>query len=410
MTTASSTAITGGDLTLGSGLLAVLRPALLLTEEGGVVSLASTNSSNRFDLPRWCQVEHHHYLRCESQNEVDTHFIQRGPFPRLRHYEVPSFELTEFSLEELTARTPFPKTAQTTSAFAPRGADLEEGRPNFPFSIHDHRFAGPPEVARLYDQATKNQWSSLHDIPWRKLKPLPRPLNLAVSQVMTFLAENEFSALYLPSRFVSTVHPYFMETSLFLATQLADEARHIDAFMKRAWACGEKPGVSAVSTADSLLSLLKSRDFLEATFLLSVLGEGTFLDLLAFIENHAPDDVTAEIVRRARQDESRHVHFGIAHVQHSLSTSPSVRTHLKASVERRASDLANMSGAPTMLQDALVVLAAGDTSPKNLRRGHDKYRELLDTMSTNRIKRLKSSGFSEEEADYLSELHTPNFM
>ncbi|MEZ4752412.1 MAG: ferritin-like domain-containing protein [Bdellovibrionota bacterium] len=410
MTTVSSTAIAGGDLTLGSGLLAVLRPALVLTEEGGVISLASTNTNNRFDLPRWCQVEHHQYLRCESQGEVDTHFIQRGPFPQLQSYPTSPFDLKDFSLEELTSKTPFPQIAQVNSAFAPRGADLELGRPNFPFSIHEQRFAGPSEVARLYDQATKNQWSSLHDIPWKKLRPLPRPLNLAVSQVMTFLAENELSALYLPSRFISTIHPYFMETSLFLATQLADEARHIDVFMKRAWACGEKPGVSAVSTADSLLSLLKSRDFLEATFLLSVLGEGTFLDLLTFIETHAPDDVTAEIVRRARQDESRHVHFGIAHVQHSLSSSPQIRTHLKASVERRASDLANMSGAPPLLQDALVLLAAGDTAPKNLRRGHDKYRELLETMHDNRIKRLKSSGFTEEEADYLSELHTPNFM
>jgi hypothetical protein len=43
--------------------------------------------------------------------------------------------------------------------------------------------------------------------------------------------------------------------------------------------------------------------------MLSVLGEGTFLDLLAFIERHAPDETTAELVRRARQDESRHVHF-----------------------------------------------------------------------------------------------------
>ncbi|MCB0418771.1 MAG: hypothetical protein KDD39_14070, partial [Bdellovibrionales bacterium] len=263
MTTVSSTAITGGDLTLGSGLLAVLRPALLLTEEGGVISLASTNQNNRFDLPRWCQVEHHHYLKCESEEELDTHFIQRGPFPRLRHYEASSFELKEYSLEELTAQTPPPTQAEPNSAFAPRGADLETGRPDFSFPIHEQRFAGPAEVAKLYDQATKNQWSSLHDIPWKKLKPLPRPLNLAISQVMTFLAENELSALYLPSRFVSSIHPYFMETSLFLATQLADEARHIYVFMKRAWACGEKPGVSAVSTADSLLSLLKSRDFLE---------------------------------------------------------------------------------------------------------------------------------------------------
>jgi hypothetical protein len=35
------------------------------------------------------------------------------------------------------------------------------------------------------------------------------------------------------------------------------------------------------------------QDFAIASFLLSVLGEGTFLSLLKFIERYAPDRVTA---------------------------------------------------------------------------------------------------------------------
>ena len=54
-------------------------------------------------------------------------------------------------------------------------------------------------------------------------------------------------------------------------------------------------------------------DFTLASFLLSVLGEGTFLDLLRFLHTHAPDPVTASITRLVLQDESRHVAFGVAH-------------------------------------------------------------------------------------------------
>lgn len=46
-----------------------------------------------------------------------------------------------------------------------------------------------------------------------------------------------------------------------------------------------------MTTARSLLSLMETADFTEATFLLSVLGEGTFLDLLRFIEDHAGQEV-----------------------------------------------------------------------------------------------------------------------
>jgi len=69
------------------------------------------------------------------------------------------------------------------------------------------------------------------------------------------------------------IHPAFAEVTMFLASQLADEARHIDVFLKRARMCGRGLGISSVATSRSLLSLLQTDDFTEATFLLSVLGE-----------------------------------------------------------------------------------------------------------------------------------------
>src|SRR5205085_9622648 len=133
------------------------------------------------------------------------------------------------------------------------------------------------------------QWDASRDIPWNKVKQHPPELDAAIRQIMTFLAENELSALYLPSTFISRIHPAYVEVAMFLATQLNDEARHIDVFLKRAnLAAGI--AVSSVPTSRSLLSLLELQDFSESAFLLSVLGEGTFLDLLSFIERYAPDE------------------------------------------------------------------------------------------------------------------------
>jgi len=145
-------------------------------------------------------------------------------------------------------------------------------------------------------------------------------------------------------------------------------------------------------------------------FLLSVLGEGTFLDLLHFIELHAPDEPTADLIRRARNDESRHVHFGLAHVRHALSSDPGLYTRLEDAVRLRAATLAGAGGVPTQLQDGLTILAAGGDDPKSVRRGHEAFRELLETMHRSRIKRLERAGFTREQAETLSELHTPNFM
>ncbi|MFI5288411.1 MAG: ferritin-like domain-containing protein [Polyangia bacterium] len=305
---------------------------------------------------------------------------------------------------------PMPERADPASGFAPRGAAVEPGGPSYPFSLVERDRVAPPEVAQLYDQAVAAQWDGGRDIPWEKVRPLSPPLERALGQVFTFLAENELSALYVPSRFVARIHPAFVETALFLATQLADEARHIDVFLKRARAGGGGLGVSSVTTSRSLHSLLVLEDFTEAAFLLSVLGEGTFLDLLRFIEKHAPDEPTAEIARRARSDEARHVHFGVAHVRHALGLDPGLYGRLETAVRRRAATLHGVGGVPAPIQDALTILAARGIDPPSVARGHEAFRELLHDMHQGRMKRLQTAGFTAAQAQALSDLHTPNFM
>jgi TusA-related sulfurtransferase len=408
-------AIDGGDLPLGGGLLALIRPGLDLLEPGGILAVNSTNQALRDDLPRWCQLQHHEYReRQQTEQCYDRHLITRGAlsFPSGKREAGVTLQQREgnLSAEDVLQSIPMPEHADPSSGFAPRGARVEPGGPRYPFTLLDRDHVAPPEVARLYDQAVSSQWNANTDIPWDKTPQLPEAMERALGQVFTFLAENELSALYLPSKFISRIHPAYAETAMFLSTQMADEARHIDVFLKRARARGGGLGVSSATTSQSLLSLLELEDFTEAAFLLSVLGEGTFLDLLSFIEDHAPDEVTAEVVRRARNDEARHVHFGLVHVRHALAHDQTLYARLEAAVRKRASTLSNVGGAPEPLQDGLTVLAAGGTQPKAIARGHEAFRELLLTMHTSRVKRLEHAGFTEEQATKLSDLHTPNFM
>src|SRR6476620_4184217 len=141
---------------------------------------------------------------------------------------------------------------------------------------------------------------------------------------MTFLAENEYSALYVPAKWIARIHPHFAETVLFLATQVSDEARHIEVFVKRALANGGGLQFSSASTQASLKTLLDQEDFVQASFMLSVLGEGTFLDLLKYVEAYAPEPVTREIARRTRIDETRHVHFALDHIRSVLRNDPAI--------------------------------------------------------------------------------------
>jgi hypothetical protein len=144
--------------------------------------------------------------------------------------------------------------------------------------------------------------------------------------------------------------------------------------------------------------------------LLSVLGEGTFLSLLSFLEAHAPDSITRRVAQLALQDEARHVAFGIGHLREQLDTEPDLRGRLVASVERRHDALAQTSGLNDEVFDALVVLAAGALDPTAIARGWQRVQELERDMDLGRRRRLARLAFAPAEAEVLSALHTRNFM
>ncbi|MEK7302381.1 MAG: ferritin-like domain-containing protein, partial [Pseudomonadota bacterium] len=144
--------------------------------------------------------------------------------------------------------------------------------------------------------------------------------------------------------------------------------------------------------------------------LLSVLGEGSFLSLLWFLHQYAPDPVTREIARLVGQDEARHVAFGIAHLTRHVQEDPVLLGRLAAAIEHRHDVLAHTAGLNEEVFDSLILLAAGSWQPEALRAGWEKVQALIADMDQGRIRRLRKIGFDEQSARSLSALHTRNFM
>ncbi len=181
-------------------------------------------------------------------------------------------------------------------------------------------------------------------------------------------------------------------------------------FTRRALLNGGELGTSSVSGRESLATLVTEPDFSLASFLLSVLGEGSFLNLLSFLDLHAPDPVTRQVTRLARQDEARHVAFGVAHLQHQSKVDPALRGRLRGAVERRHDALVDTAGLNQDVFDALITLSAGEWTPAAIRRGYRQVQALQQDMDEGRQHRLLRLGFPADEAVELSSLHTRNFM
>jgi hypothetical protein len=293
---------------------------------------------------------------------------------------------------------------------AARGALIETGGPPLVGVDLDTRDVVWTELApKLYAQAAGNQWDPATAVDWTKPE-LPAEIEAAVVQTMTYLIENEQAALMVPARFLGRIHPHFREAIAFLATQVADEARHVEVFTRRAALCGHSPGISGAGGRASLQTLLQEPDWANASFLLSVLGEGSFLSLLSFLQQYAPDPVTARITQLVLADEARHVAFALGHLGEHVTSKDGQRDRLRAALERRHDSLANTAGLSPAVHDSLVLIAAGAWTPTAIRAGWDAVQALQADMDEGRRRRLIRLGFSEAEATELSALHTKNFM
>jgi hypothetical protein len=363
-----------------------LRVAEHVTVRGGAASVAT-------DLPAWCRGQGH-----RAERVAGGFAITRSPHDRWR------------TAERAGAVDRAADFAPPRWGLAARGALVEAGVPDVNLPLAYKLDVWADEAARLYAQAAASQWDPATAIPWDAPIEHPDEVEDAVVQVMTYLIENETAALLVPTRFLGRLHPHFREVLQLLAIQGADEARHIEVFTRRARLRRTELGLSTAGGQASLATLFDEPDFAIASFLLSVLGEGSFLSLLWFIRDHAPDLCTREVARLAAQDEARHVAFGLAHLGRHVEEDPSLRGRLAAAIERRHGALASTSGLNAEVFDALVLLAAGDWSPAALRRGHAAVVELAQDMDNGRRQRLLRLGFEPEQAAALSALHTRNFM
>ncbi|WP_135557424.1 sulfurtransferase TusA family protein [Paenibacillus cymbidii] len=406
-----------GDIPVGPDLFLLVKNALQRMKQGQLLEVIGSGSHIKHDLQSWCRLNRHTFVMALDGGDHYRFLIRNNPVKEL---EQPDWGIKlplrkdgrldirdwfEGRVGELREQAP------AYVGFVPRGAVAEPGVPDFGFGLNRKDDVWSGNLLDLYEQAKEKQWNASTDIAWNELPALPEEMEWAVCQIMTFLAENEYSALYIPAKFMAQISPHYIEALMYLSTLIQDESRHIEAFTKRALAGGGGLQYSSALTERSLHSLFIQEDYFKSSFLLHVLGEGTFLDLLTFIEEHAPDPVTRQIVALAKIDEGRHVAYGIGHVRHIIEChSGMVQALVDAANERNEYLDAAGAGENSHLMEALAILAGGGRKPEQLKRGFALVRKLKVVMHEHRMQRLLQIGLERDTAETISRTHTPNFM
>jgi hypothetical protein len=417
--TAPQRRVDAETLELGGGLETLVAAALEGVLPGGELDVVVASRAAAFELPAWARRAGHEHVgdRREGLGPHVRHVVtlRKGDVTRILGASAPArgdplpLSRGRLQVEAVREVEAAPESAEPGGGLVPLGALVEPAAPHYEWRLTERDRVWADGVGGLAERAARAQWDATTDIPWAEARGLPAHVEQSVAQVMTYIAQNEYAALYVPARFLPQVSPRYVEVLMWLASHVHDEARHVEVFTKRALAGGARAHALA-STELSLHSLLDESDFSAAALLLNVLGEGTFLDLLRFVERHAPDAATATAARLAHQDERRHVRFGIAHVRHRLALGRDERDALVAAAEVRAAKLVSLSGLSPVVSESLMLLAARSLQPSDLAEAGTAFRNLMRTIERNRVRRLRAAGFDERTALHLSDLHTPNLM
>jgi hypothetical protein len=255
--------------------------------------------------------------------------------------------------------------------------------------------------AQLYEEAVQRQWSSATDVPWDTLEELPDEIERAECQLATFLTEVEFVAGDVPGKWISYTTPDYYEPRMYLISQIMDEARHMDVFRKRALANGGglMAQLNRVGAAGGVID--SARDFTEMSARLHISGEGSVLSLFRMGELMSYNEAEKAMYRLAASDESRHVAFGVMHLQYLSSSDPERTAEIHSYLDEievgltAAADPQNPVVRGTDSNTAIAILMGGGSDDQSLKDGQQMLLAVRQRQVKEYMQRVRVAGFGD---------------
>ncbi len=253
----------------------------------------------------------------------------------------------------------------------PRGSypSTDTGLPA-PYTIYDKAEVWADNAADLYELAIKEQWKPATQISWGSIEPLPDHVEAAIDQIVANFSEQQYNSTQVLMGWMKEISYGFHEVKLYLSTQVFDQARHVEAFRKRALANGGGLGVQAPGFFNR--TVYASFKFTELIVYMNIIRTSFLLALCEAGGKIGRSQADRQLFDLTANDLRRHMAYGIEHLRHYLLVGDEQkRRNVKTWLERGEIMMAADLKRDKPLREALI-LALGDTVAK----GKEGLKEL----------------------------------
>jgi hypothetical protein len=288
-----------------------------------------------------------------------------------------------------------PELVRNRNSMAARGSVLPAKLPDLGYTINRRSDVWADNVAALYEEAKARRWAPAVDIPWSELLAGGRPLReAAMAQVATLLEEVALVSMEAPSRWVFSINQEFLELKSFLCAQMMDEARHVEAWRKRALVSGQGLGRASVSAEQGLKELLSAETYPEASVATNVLLASFVVSAYRALAALAETRADRLLATLSLQDVARSVAYGTAHARYHLAHRPEQAAVLDAYLDRSEHTVVGVFGSPEFLEP-LILLAGGGREPGAVARGAAFARRWFASALEEYLERCEAIGFAD---------------
>ncbi|OGO50664.1 MAG: hypothetical protein A2148_03290 [Chloroflexi bacterium RBG_16_68_14] len=269
----------------------------------------------------------------------------------------------------------------------PRGAWVAQGDRRglpAPYTIYDKHEVWADNTADLYELAIQQRWAPATQVSWDAIEPLPEHIEAALDQIYTNLSEQQYNSTQMQAGWLKEISYGYHEVKLFLATQIFDQARHVEAFRKRALANGGGLGVEMPGFLSR--TVYAAFKFTELVVYINILRASFTLALCEWGDRIGRSQADRQLFENAAKDLRRHLAYGVEHLKYNLRTDPDRLPAVHGWLNRGEAMLAADLRRDKPLREAFI-LALGDT----VQEGKARLKELRQAQLRTYLQTLEAA-------------------
>jgi hypothetical protein len=253
-----------------------------------------------------------------------------------------------------------------------------------PYTIYDKHEVWADSAADLYELAIRERWAPATQISWGSIEPLPEHIEASLDQICTSISEQQYNSNQVLMGWLKEISYGYHEVKLYLSTQVFDQARHVEAFRKRALSNGGGLGMQAPGFMHR--TVYAAFKFTELVCYINILRASFLLGLTEWGDRIGRSQADRQLFENTANDLRRHLTYGVDHLKYYIRHDEANLDRVHIWLNRGEAMLAADLGRDTALREALI-LVLGDT----VQQGKAGLKELRQAQLQKYLRALEAA-------------------